>query len=159
MAQRARLQEKSTPPPHVLAMTATPIPRTLALAVHGDMAVCAIDELPPGRLPVITHALHDSATDRKRVRHYCWERLRRQWGQPHSVHRQPAVHHLSHSPKGLSPALQVCQHTAQLLPFACAHSTKVEGLSAALQFHWPDTERPARLQNPYISLDMFTEQS
>ncbi len=91
MAQRARLQEKSTPPPHVLAMTATPIPRTLALAVHGDMAVCAIDELPPGRLPVITHALHDSATDRKRVRHYCWERLRRQWGQPRSVHRQPAV--------------------------------------------------------------------
>ena len=86
MAQRARLQEKSTPPPHVLAMTATPIPRTLALAVHGDMAICAIDELPPGRLPVITHALHDSTADRTRVRCCCREEVHRQWELPVVMH-------------------------------------------------------------------------
>ena len=67
VGQRARLQAKSSPPPHVLAMTATPIPRTLALAVHGDMAHCAIDELPPGRLPVKTHALVDVPSVREQA--------------------------------------------------------------------------------------------
>lgn len=54
VAQRARLWGKSEIPPHVLVMTATPIPRTLAMTVYGDLDVSVIDELPPGRKPVTT---------------------------------------------------------------------------------------------------------
>ena len=65
--QRAKLQAKATPLPHVLAMTATPIPRTLALVAHGDMALCAIDEMPPGRLPVDTTVLQDTPDELDQV--------------------------------------------------------------------------------------------
>ncbi|MBQ6983699.1 MAG: ATP-dependent DNA helicase RecG [Paludibacteraceae bacterium] len=54
VAQRARLWTKNQTPPHVLVMTATPIPRTLAMTVYGDLQVSVIDELPPGRKPVQT---------------------------------------------------------------------------------------------------------
>ena len=54
VAQRAKLWLKSTAPPHVLVMTATPIPRTLAMTVYGDLNVSVLDELPPGRKPVLT---------------------------------------------------------------------------------------------------------
>lgn len=54
VAQRARLWQKNTTPPHVLVMTATPIPRTLAMTVYGDLDVSVIDQLPPGRKPVMT---------------------------------------------------------------------------------------------------------
>ncbi len=54
VAQRARIWKKNTVTPHILVMTATPIPRTLAMTVYGDLDVSVIDELPPGRKPVTT---------------------------------------------------------------------------------------------------------
>lgn len=64
--QRAKLWKKSLPyPPHVLVMTATPIPRTLAMTTYGDLDVSVIDELPPGRKPVTT--LHFTEHRRERV--------------------------------------------------------------------------------------------
>lgn len=60
VAQRARLWQKATIPPHVLVMTATPIPRTLAMTAYGDLDYSVIDELPPGRQPITTVHRYES---------------------------------------------------------------------------------------------------
>jgi ATP-dependent DNA helicase RecG len=61
VAQRARLWEKAAVPPHVLVMTATPIPRTLAMTAYGDLDYSIMDELPPGRQPVTTVHRYETA--------------------------------------------------------------------------------------------------
>ncbi len=63
VAQRAKMWKKNTMPPHILVMTATPIPRTLAMTVYGDLDVSIIDELPPGRKPVKTIHVFENKRD------------------------------------------------------------------------------------------------
>jgi ATP-dependent DNA helicase RecG len=63
--QRSKLWQKNLNPPHILVMTATPIPRTLAMTLYGDLDVSVIDELPPGRVPIKT--MHFTDSERNKV--------------------------------------------------------------------------------------------
>ncbi len=67
VGQRGALLAKAVPPPHVLSMSATPIPRSLALVAHGELALVTIDELPPGRAPVATRVVPDTPAARAEV--------------------------------------------------------------------------------------------
>lgn len=67
VAQRAKLLAKGCPSPHTLYMSATPIPRSLALVQHGEMNLVVINELPPGRMPVATRVMEDSRMARKEL--------------------------------------------------------------------------------------------
>ena len=73
VAQRAKLWAKNVRPPHVLVMTATPIPRTLAMTLYGDLHVSVIDELPPGRKPVQT--LHYSIQRRASINQFITQQI------------------------------------------------------------------------------------
>jgi len=73
VAQRAKLWEKSPVPPHILVMTATPIPRTLAMTAYGDLDYSVMDELPPGRQPVTT--VHRYERDRSKVMDFIKEQI------------------------------------------------------------------------------------
>ncbi len=78
--QRVRLREKGDQP-HVLIMTATPIPRTLALTLYGDLDVSTLDELPPGRTPVATHVVADPA-----LRERAYQRVREEVAARHQAY-------------------------------------------------------------------------
>ena len=73
VAQRAKMWRKNTIPPHVLIMTATPIPRTLAMTFYGDLDVSVIDELPPGRKPI--HTIHRRENHRNKLFAFILEQL------------------------------------------------------------------------------------
>ncbi len=73
VAQRAKLWHKNDIPPHILVMTATPIPRTLAMSLYGDLDISVIDELPPGRKPIKT--VHRYDTNRLRVFQFIREEI------------------------------------------------------------------------------------
>ena len=73
VAQRARLWKKAVVPPHILVMTATPIPRTLAMTAFGDLDYSVMDELPPGRIPITT--VHRYDTQRSKVMDFIKEEI------------------------------------------------------------------------------------
>ncbi|WP_212006856.1 ATP-dependent DNA helicase RecG [Chitinophaga sp. HK235] len=75
VAQRARLWEKNDIPPHILVMTATPIPRTLAMTIYGDLDVSVIDEMPPGRKPITT--VHRTEFQRPQVMDFIREEIKK----------------------------------------------------------------------------------
>jgi ATP-dependent DNA helicase RecG len=75
VAQRAALWTKNEKPPHILVMTATPIPRTLAMTIYGDLDVSVIDELPPGRKPIRT--VHRTDSERLRVFGFMLEEIKK----------------------------------------------------------------------------------
>ena len=74
VAQRAKLWSKNTTPPHILVMTATPIPRTLAMSLYGDLDISLIDEMPPGRKPIKT--MHKYDNNRLKVFQFIKEKIK-----------------------------------------------------------------------------------
>src|SRR5690606_9756350 len=82
--QREALRAKAAQPPHVLVMTATPIPRTVAMTVYGDLAVSTLRELPRGRSPIATHVV--PATERPALLARAWQRAAEEIAAGHQVY-------------------------------------------------------------------------
>ncbi|HEY8452026.1 MAG: ATP-dependent DNA helicase RecG [Micromonosporaceae bacterium] len=82
--QRDALRAKADRPPHVLVMTATPIPRTVAMTVYGDLEVSTLRELPAGRSPIATHVV--PATERPALLQRAWQRVREEVAAGHQVY-------------------------------------------------------------------------
>ena len=82
--QRAALTGKAAAPPHVLVMTATPIPRTVAMTVFGDLETSTLTELPAGRAPIQTNVV--PLAERPQLDHRVWERVREEVGKGHQVY-------------------------------------------------------------------------
>src|SRR5690606_14756059 len=82
--QRDALRAKAERPPHVLVMTATPIPRTVAMTVYGDLAVSTLKELPQGRSPIATHVV--PATEKPALLARAWQRAREEVAAGHQVY-------------------------------------------------------------------------
>ena len=117
MQQRLALRQKGTraEQPHQLMMSATPIPRTLAMSFYADLDVSVIDELPPGRTPVLTKLVADTRRDEvvERVRDACVEGRQAYWVcplieeseagncRPRSTRCRPAARHLPRAAVGL----------------------------------------------------------
>jgi ATP-dependent DNA helicase RecG len=94
--QRFRLMKKDHVEPDVLVMTATPIPRTLALSLYGDLALSVLDELPPGRTPIVTRQVSDERSDE------VWQFVRRQVKKGHQSY---VVYPVIEGPKDDQPEL------------------------------------------------------
>jgi ATP-dependent DNA helicase RecG len=94
--QRFRLMKKDGAEPDVLVMTATPIPRTLALSLYGDLDLSVLDELPPGRTPIVTRLVTDERADE------VWEFVRKQVAKKHQVY---VVYPVIEGPKDDQPEL------------------------------------------------------
>jgi ATP-dependent DNA helicase RecG len=94
--QRFRLMKKDGGEPDVLVMTATPIPRTLALSLYGDLDLSVLDELPPGRTPIVTRLVADDRSDE------VWEFVRRQVKRGHQAY---VVYPVIEGPKDDQPEL------------------------------------------------------
>jgi ATP-dependent DNA helicase RecG len=94
--QRFRLMKKDGAEPDVLVMTATPIPRTLALSLYGDLDLSVLDELPPGRTPIVTRQVADERADE------VWEFVRRQVAKKHQAY---VVYPVIEGPKDDQPEL------------------------------------------------------
>ncbi len=82
--QRDALRDKSISPPHILVMTATPIPRTIAMTVFGDLDVSILDELPLGRTPITTHVI--ATREKPKFLERAWERVREEVAQGRQVY-------------------------------------------------------------------------
>jgi ATP-dependent DNA helicase RecG len=94
--QRFRLMKKDGAEPDVLVMTATPIPRTLALSLYGDLDLSVLDELPPGRTPIVTRLVTDERADE------VWEFVRKQASKKHQAY---VVYPVIEGPKDDQPEL------------------------------------------------------
>jgi ATP-dependent DNA helicase RecG len=94
--QRFRLMKKDGAEPDVLVMTATPIPRTLALSLYGDLDLSVLDELPPGRTPIVTRQVADERANE------VWEFVRKQVAKRHQAY---VVYPVIEGPKGDQPEL------------------------------------------------------
>jgi ATP-dependent DNA helicase RecG len=121
--QRFRLMKKDGAEPDVLVMTATPIPRTLALSLYGDLDLSVLDELPPGRTPIVTRQVEDQRSDE------VWKFVREQVGKGHQAY---VVYPVIEGPKDDQPELDFAlpEEVAEEKPAKKSKKPKTEALFA-----------------------------